>query len=157
MLTNEEKIQRAKEIYYRRNGIKYRGEIKKNRSGKKWMFLFLFIVLIVYVYQNRIMLFSVETGNQIKNLLNTRIDLTEYINRYKNSKQDVNNSTLQKEEIEENQIQNDENQEESNTTEVYSMIWPLKGMITSRFGKRESGDTRVGNNPTGIDIAGNER
>ena len=29
MLTDEEKIQRAKEIYYRRNGISYRGEEKK--------------------------------------------------------------------------------------------------------------------------------
>lgn len=34
MLTDEEKIQRAKEIYYRRNGISYRGEEKEKETHR---------------------------------------------------------------------------------------------------------------------------
>lgn len=38
----------------------------------------------------------------------------------------------------------------------YEMIWPYKGTITSKFGKRESEDARVTSNHTGIDIAGKQ-
>ena len=43
MLTDEEKIQRAKEIYYRRNGISYRGEEKRKRSSPFKMFLIIIL------------------------------------------------------------------------------------------------------------------
>lgn len=37
-LTDEEKIQKAEEIYYRRNGISYRGEKKKKPFYKKYVY-----------------------------------------------------------------------------------------------------------------------
>ena len=46
---------------------------------------------------------------------------------------------------------------EENKQEIitYEVIWPHKGEITSNFGERESTDSRVTGNHTGIDIAGN--
>ena len=48
MLTDEEKIQRAKEIYYRRNGISFRGEEKKKKHNKSFIFIIL-ISLRLYI------------------------------------------------------------------------------------------------------------
>lgn len=155
MLTDEEKIQRAKEIYYRRNGISYRGEEeKKQRNSPLKMFIIIILIGVsVYAYENKEKLFTQETYKEVKDFLNTKIDINSLLTRKEIKENKIENKTIENTEIEaqENEvIPND-------TIQNYSIIWPVKGTITSNFGKRESSDARVGSNHTGIDISGNER
>lgn len=172
MLTDEEKIQRAKEIYYRRKGISFRGEEKKKKK-KHNKLLFLLLVIIatsVYLYQNQSTYFTPENQNKIKEFLNTKINLKELI-KINNQTQNIpetqpeKKTTNTQETPSESQNSNtsETQTEKSNTPEAieekkpqYSIIWPKQGTITSNFGMRESTDTRVGKNHTGIDIAGEE-
>lgn len=155
MLTDEEKIQRAKEIYYRRNGISYRGEEKKKRNSPLKMFLIIILIgASVYAYENKEKILTQETSKEIKNFLNTKIDMNTLLKKQEMKEENEIESEIPKEpQVEE--IQNEESQVE--TTQNYSVIWPIHGTITSNFGKRESEDVRVVPNHTGIDISGNER
>ena len=153
----EEKIQKAREIYYSRNGIKFRGEKEKKRySGTGWIIVLLIIVAI-YGYQYKDFLKSDGFKNRVQEFLNTPVNFKSIRNFF---------STPQKEKPEENnQKQVKENTEASNndiekaveSAEILSIIWPFNGTVTSGFGPRESNDERVSGNHTGIDIAGNER
>ena len=79
MLTDEEKIQRAKEIYYRRNGISFRGEEKKKKHNKSFIFIIVISLVAVYLYQNQSIYFTTENKEKIKEFLNTKINLNEFI------------------------------------------------------------------------------
>ncbi len=152
-LSDEEKIQKAQEIYYRRNGINYRGERQIVRQPKSHTFRnFLIIILItisIYGYQNKEKLQSAEFQDEIKTFLNTKINI-----------KDIFSSQIKEKEPQTTDVQETQSLVEElpdNVAEIqeYKVIWPYKGEITSNFGVRESEDSRVTPNHTGIDIAGN--
>lgn len=164
MLTDEEKIQRAKEIYYRRNGISYRGEEKRKRSSPFKMFLIIILIgASVYVYENKEKIFTQETSKEIKDFLNTKIDVNYILKKQEMKEENKTENETKEEQAEENKIEESQQSEsqteeqQSKPTPNYSVIWPIHGTITSNFGKRESPDARVVPNHTGIDISGNER
>ncbi len=146
MLTDEEKIQKAEEIYYRRNGIKSK-EINKDKKSHSIRNLFITIIAVLAIigYKNKDFLLSEEFKSQLKIFLNSKIDINNLWNK----------NTEQPEITEDEELQT-ENIEKQDSQEIsYEVIWPYKGTITSNFGERESTDKRVTSNHTGIDIAGN--
>ena len=150
----EEKIQKAREIYYRRNGIKFRGEKEKSRhTGTGWI-IFLLIIAAIYGYQYKDFLKSNELKNKMQEFLNTPVNFKSIRNFFSTSKKEENNQEQVKENIE---VNNNNIEKTVENTETLSIIWPFKGTVTSGFGPRESNDERVNGNHTGIDIAGNER
>lgn len=164
MLTDEEKMQRAKEIYYRRNGISYRGEEKRKRNSPFKMFLIIILIgASVYAYENKEKILTQETSKEIKDFLNTKIDVNSIFKKQEMKEENKAENETIEEPAEENKIeesQQAESQTEEQQSEAmpnYSVIWPIQGTITSNFGKRESADERVVPNHTGVDIGGNER
>lgn len=165
MLTDEEKIQRAKEIYYRRNGIGYREEEKKKRYSPLKMFLIIILIgASVYAYENKEKILTQETSKEIKDFLNTKIDVNSIFKKQEMKEENkTENEITEENQIEENKIEESQQAEpqteeqQSGATQNYSVIWPIHGTITSNFGKRESSDERVVPNHTGVDIGGNER
>lgn len=149
-LSDEEKIQKAQEIYYRRNGINYRGEKAKVQQVKSHTFrnllIITLIILVSYGYQNKEKLQSAEFQNEIKTFLNTKINIKDIFSTQIQEKQTDNNPPAEAEALIE---------EQKNEVQEAKVIWPYKGEITSNFGERTSEDSRVTNNHTGIDIAGN--
>lgn len=172
MLTDQEKIQKAEEIYYRRNGINYRGEKKetpKQTHTFRNIIVVLLIIGVIYGYENRETLQSAEFQNQIKTFLNTKINIKDMFSPSIESKNENTNPVedSKKEETQEQVVSPAPEQLPEQTPDVqqeeiiepiaeYKVIWPYKGEITSGFGQRESEDARVTGNHTGIDIAGNE-
>lgn len=174
MLTDQEKIRKAEEIYYRRNGIQYRGE--KRESPKhtfRNILLILVIVGLFYGYENREMLKSSEFQTQVKTFLNTKINIKEIFSapiqdKKENTIPEESKSDSSSEQTVEAIAPVVPEQLPEQTPEItpetvsdepiakYQVIWPYNGEITSQFGERESEDVRVAGNHTGIDIAGNE-
>ena len=158
MLTDEEKIQRAKEIYYRRNGISYRGEEKRKRNSPFKMFLIIILIgASVYAYENKEKIFTQETSKEIKDFLNTKIDVNAIFKKQEMKEENKTENETKEEQKEENKIEENQQSESQTEEQNYAVIWPIHGTITSNFGKRESSDARVVPNHTGIDISGNER
>lgn len=173
-LTEQEKIQRAEEIYYRRNGINYRAErLQITREPKSHPIRNLVLIMLILgaglAYSNKEMLTSPEFHEQVKTFLNTKINIKDIFSleqiKQENKTSDTNPAqspvTQATEQLTENMQANIE-QPESNISEPegpivekFEVIWPHKGEITSNFGERESTDSRVTGNHTGIDIAGN--
>ena len=155
MLTDEEKIQRAKEIYYRRTGISYRGEEKKKRNSPLKMFLIIILIgASVYAYENKENILKQETSKEIKDFLNTKIDINSLFKKQEMKEENkIENEIIESQQVEESK----QEEQQVEVTPSYSVIWPIHGTITSNFGKRESSDARVVPNHTGIDISGNER
>lgn len=153
-LSDEEKIQKAQEIYYRRNGINYRGEKIQTNKSKSHTFRNLIIISLIivgmYGYQNKEKLQSAEFQNEIKTFLNTKINIKDIF-----SPQIKENQPQSIDTVPETQSLLEEKQVEGIPEENYKVIWPYNGEITSKFGERDSEDVRVSNNHTGIDIAGN--
>ena len=163
----EDKIQKAREIYYRRNGIKFRGEKEKEKRHIHigWI-LILIIVAGIYLYQNKEYLTSQGFKDNVKTFLNTQVTVDKIKEFFGVHKPEEKTEEV----IEENKVENNSNlddtannQETQETAELTenlettAIIWPFQGTITSGFGARESTDSRVTPNHTGIDIAGNER
>ena len=128
--------------------------------------MFLIIILIgasVYAYENKEKIFTQETSKEIKDFLNTKIDVNAIFKKQEMKEENKTENETKEEQKEENKIE--ENQQSESQTEEqqsesiqnYAVIWPIHGTITSNFGKRESSDARVVPNHTGIDISGNER
>lgn len=154
-LSDEEKIRKAQEIYYRRNGINYRGERIQTSTSKSHTFRNLIIISLIiacmYGYQNKEKLQSVEFQNEIKAFLNTKINIKDIFSSQIKENQPQNEAVPEAQSLlEETPIETETVQEES-----YKVIWPYDGEVTSNFGQRSSEDVRVSNNHTGIDIAGN--
>jgi len=173
-LTEQEKIQRAEEIYYRRNGINYRTErpqtVREPKSHPIRNFLIIIMIIGVgFAYSNKDMLTSPEFQEKVKIFLNTKINIKDIFSlkqiKQENKTNDIKPAEQQSiqptvEQFAENTgIENNEviDNIEENKQEIitYEVIWPHKGEITSNFGERESTDSRVTGNHTGIDIAGN--
>lgn len=151
MITDDEKIRKAHEIYYKRNGIKYRAEEASRSKGVNKLVILLIIGCTIIIYQNQNNILNGKWLDEIKKILNTKINFSSFTQ---------NSNTLQEnktDNLEETSkiIETQESQEIQEKTEQYEIIWPYIGEITSYFGKRESENTNINGNHTGIDIAGN--
>lgn len=179
-LTDQEKIQKAEEIYYRRNGMGYREAKKDRKEPQKHTFRNLVVILVIicgiYGYENKDFVVSTQVQTQIKEFLNTKINIKEIFSteiKQNNTITTEKNEIKQETTIDEKQAIVDESQPEVKEetklevqqevsqmpeviTPVYEIIWPHIGEITSEFGSRSSSDKRVTSNHTGIDIAGNQ-
>ena len=204
VLSPDEKIKRAEEIYYKRkiNNTNLRST-RVNISEKKdfgmlkkmlLQILICFIIyLIFYMIQNTNYIFSEGVINKAKEVLSYDINLgnlygksMEYINSFAsnlrsivndnenkiNTESEIINDNLNDEEsnndkeeniggesVEENKNENEDlTQMEKDAKDILStksLVIPLKGTITSRFGLRNPETPTVPKNHTGIDIAAN--
>lgn len=142
-LSDEEKIQKAEAIYYRRNGMNFREKEPKEKKHPIRNFLIITIVILALIgYQNKEYIQSPEFKEQIKTFLNTKIDINKIF-------------TLKEEQIEDEVKVAKKEAILEKVPEYNEIIWPYNGTITSEFGQRTSEDSRVTSNHTGIDIAGN--
>ncbi len=148
MITDDEKIRKAHEIYYKRNGIKYRSEDTIKGKGTSKLLILTIIIVVILGYQNQNIILKKNWLNEIKSFLNTKIDIKEI---FTNEKSKNVSNEIKEVKTEEQVSQIKEVQEETK----YEIIWPYKGEITSGYGIRESANENINGNHTGIDIAGN--
>lgn len=199
-ISQDERIRRAEEIYYRKKAYIPKGQsVEVNVSEKKSFGLLkkmtIQIICCALIYttfftiKNSNYIFSEEVINKTKEILEYDINfqslynqLNTYINKYKG--EEVTNPTneieQENETITETLSATDNVSEETNseTNEVvqteetssislmdedakyikenYSVIKPLEGTITSRYGVRNPTAENVSLYHTGIDIARNE-
>lgn len=159
----EDKIQKAREIYYRRNGIKYRGEKEKKKHSISMGWIILLVLIIgIYGFQYKDFLMSADFKEKVRVFLNTPINFNNIKELFGAHKVQENTNEKVQEKVDEKPEAEEENNEslESEvveTPENTAVIWPFSGTVTSGFGQRESTDSRVSADHTGIDIAGNER
>lgn len=193
-LSQEERIRRAEEIYYKRRnerrGIPQTTAININ-SKKEYKLLKKIIVqvlicvgiyAVIYGLQGKNDNFSVDSINYVKNTMSYDVNLEKYWNDIKNylysmnflkeQKKEIQNSTVEEQSniAQEENIQTNEEQEPEETVEDtsnlsqmekdakyikenFSLIKPVTGEITSRFGLRNPTTPTVPKNHTGIDIA----
>lgn len=198
-LSQEERIRRAEEIYYRRrnerSGMPQTTAINVN-SKKDYKLLKKIIVqvlacmgiyAVIYGLQGKNDNFSVDSINYVKNTMAYDVNLEKYWNDMKNylysinifqePKEEVQNNALEENNVvEENNVEPEENtqtseeqkpeetvEDTSNLSQMekdakyikenFSLIKPVTGEITSRFGLRNPTTPTVPKNHTGIDIA----
>ena len=199
-LSQEERIRRAEEIYYRRRnerrGISQTTAINVN-SKKDYKLLKKIIVqvlacmgiyAVIYGLQGKNDNFSVDSINYVKSTMAYDVNLEKYWNDMKNylysinifqePKEEVQNNAIEEENnvVEENNVEPEENtqtseeqkpeetvEDTSNLSQMekdakyikenFSLIKPVTGEITSRFGLRNPTTPTVPKNHTGIDIA----
>lgn len=210
VLTSDERLRRAEEMYYRKKGIDSKDNNKKTDapvSNKKYLLKKMIIQITIcfvvycsyYVVKNCNFIFSEEFISKTNEILSYDINLGEiyckvanYINNYSyfNKKeetpenvqveapQDENTENIEQpqedEPVGENNtdtlavaevIKEETNEEENKLTQMqldekdikenYSLINPLVGQITSRFGSRAQTEKVVSPYHVGIDIAAN--
>lgn len=195
-LSQEERIRRAEEIYYKRRNIRegmpHEAVINVN-SKRKYKLLKKIIVqvlacmgiyAVIYNLQGKTDSFSIDSINYLKNTMAYDINLGEHWNNIKNYLYSIKLPTEQKTEVENNvieevktpeadenvqtnvveeQIAQEEPPEETELSQMeqdakyikenFSLIKPVTGEITSRFGLRNPTTPTVPKNHTGIDIA----
>lgn len=152
MITEDEKIRKAHEIYYRRNGMKYRSEDTVQSSGGMGK-IFLIIILIgaIVIYQNPKEILKQKWIEEIKTILNTKINFKEIFNNESKKEEKIEETITPEVEVQETSQLKETNE----VIQEYTIIWPYKGEITSEFGNRVSENQNLNGNHTGIDIAGN--
>lgn len=200
ILTPEERIKRAEEIYKSRkeNGIKLKSssiniEAKPKIKLFKRMILQILICLMIYfvfyLIKNGQYLFSEEVINKTKEILSQDMNIELIINKvqeiFKKEEQKLTDDAIgganeEINNIEQNTVnlenkENTENTEETEKKEYlqdsstinqmdedakfvkenFSLIKPLSGTITSRFGLRNPTTPTVPKYHTGLDIAAN--
>ncbi|MBR3153241.1 MAG: M23 family metallopeptidase [Clostridia bacterium] len=153
-MTEADKIRKAEEIYYRRNGIKVDEMVNKEKKSGSFFLAFLrkcfFVIAVVgcvYGYQNRDYLMSEDFHSDLRNILTTQVDFQEILNRIMNV--EVDNKFEEKEKEEKNTVP-----EAMEIVGNYTYIMPIDGELTSGFGYRDSENPNVAGVHTGIDIAG---
>lgn len=212
VLSSDERLRKAEEMYYRRKGIDNKENNKKTNApipNKKYLLKKMIIQITIcfvvycsyYVVKNCNFIFSEEFINKTNEILSYDINFGEiyckvanYINNYSyfnkkeeiqqenkeetKQEQDTNNQEAAQESksepVGENNtdtlavaevIKEETNEEENNLTQMqldakdikenYSLINPLVGQITSRFGSRAQTEKVVSPYHVGIDIAAN--
>ena len=193
VMTVEEKIRRAEEIYERRKqgsnrqvatvNVNYDKEKKDIKLLKKMIIQIVICVtlyLIVYTIQNNKYVFSEDFINKANEILSYDTNFNELYNNIKNSvidlfnkddevleeNNDVNaiggaeeNSNSQEIDVSEPQIEEQElsqtEQDIENIKNTTTFIKPLEGVISSKFGQRDTATGSVPKNHTGTDIAAN--
>ena len=193
VLSQEDRIRRAEEIYYRRNSPYVRSTTVNVNSHKEYKMLKIILIQLlicvgiycgIYWLQKSTDSFSTDSIGYIKNWLGYDEDIEGLINKVKNY---IDNWRTKEEAQEENSeeistspeetIVESEEKEEQNVNEVladeennksqmekdadyikanFSLIKPVIGTITSRFGPRNPTTPTVPKYHTGIDIAVNE-
>ena len=202
ILSDDEKIRRAEEIYYRRNNIDVNNEIpKRKKSIKDKFFLHLLIMIniavIVFAIQNKDFIFNEQFLDKINEYnINISSNITNYIrnmisyNKKIEFQNDIEGSTISNsinDNINNEFITKTDNSDESiekpveaetkenglednlstknegilsekdldieNLMNAYSFINPINGVITSRFGIRNSENKEIDGYHTGLDIA----
>lgn len=203
VLSPDERIRRAEEIYQRRKQSHYSNQTRVNVSNTKdyglfrKMILQMIICLLIYVsfylIKNSNYIFSEEFIKQAKEVLGYDINLTEKYeevstwltnfggqtnpgNAVSEIVPPIEDTSEENKQIEESQTPEETQAEGDNNTlsiaedsssisqtatdaeEIkakYSLIKPLEGTITSRFGIRNPTTQTVPKYHTGIDIAAN--
>ena len=201
ILSAEERIRKAEEIYYKRkmqsgNNNCARVNVSDNTKDfgmLKKIFLQILISIVIYaifyMIKNTNYIFSDKVINKTKEILSYDINIQKlyntginYLNSFKPKQENNTESSEEKEDkLEEENMQEKESnvdidaiggenieqiseevpltQMEQDAKDILnskSLIIPLEGVITSRFGIRESTNPIVTKNHTGIDIAANE-
>ena len=177
-----EKIRRAEEIYSRRKN----GEDEQKRLSSKSIYKFLFeilllinIVIIIVAVQNQKYIFTEDFIKQVNSYnVNIKKKFEELLtttpsNTITNNDKENNNTVNENDGVSgesnnlssglvESQqiIEKELSQEEKDILEIkenYSITLPLSGTKTSGFGERESTNSKVTKNHTGVDIAASLR
>lgn len=190
LMSVEEKIRRAEEIYQRRRQEEIRPVAKVSVNDKKdikllkkmliQILICVVIYLIIYSIQNNQYVFSEDFINKTNEILSYDTNFMELYEMVKSQliKPQEESQNKQEEETEQELEQepdkqgesiggaqpqtNEEVPEESLTPEkidiqniknTTSFIKPVEGMISSKYGQRDSATGRVPKNHTGTDIA----
>ena len=186
VLTVEEKIRRAEEIYERRKRGETRPVAKVTVNEKKDIKLIrkmliqiaicVAIYLFIYTIQNNEYIFSkdfIQKANEILSYDTNFMELYENIkNQITGFMEEQPDETSQDEaiggaeEIPEEQTTDNTQQEEQNTENLSqeeidimnikntaTFIKPIEGVITSKYGQRETTNVNIPKNHTGTDIA----
>ena len=157
MITEDEKIRKAHEIYYRRNGMKYRSEdTEQSSTGIGKILIMIILIGAIVIYQNPKEILNQKWLGEIKTILNTKINLKEIFKNNEQPKETPITENTVQEIVPEPEVQETSQLKETNEIiQEYEIIWPYKGEITSGFGNRVSENENINGNHTGIDIAGN--
>lgn len=194
VMTVEEKIRRAEEIYQRRKQGETRPVAKVTVNDKKdikllkkmiiQILICVAIYLIVYTVQNNQYVFSEDFINKANEILSYDTNFMELYEMIKSQamsfmNQDSEENTSNNEAIggaeeiqEEQGIESMENNSTSNSGEnienlsqeeldikdiknTTSFIKPVEGVISSKYGQRDTATGNVPKNHTGTDIAAN--
>ena len=182
VLSEHEKIRRAEEIYCRRNhkNISTRPSYTKEQKiktylGSKILLEMLVLVILagtVFAVKNREFIFTQEFLNT---LANYNVNITEKVStitklfEYEDVADEIfvsQEEEKKEEKIEENQelqpqekVENVESIEPQAVTDVenlrnsYQFLKPIEGIVSSRFGSRQSQYQNVKGTHTGIDLA----
>lgn len=198
LLTTEDRIRRAEEIYERRKNRQVRMNTatvnvnnKKNfKLLKKVLLQILACSIIYYLFlggHNIIDFSSQENLDKLKLLVNNDADFSKIYQDIKGKF--VINNEKQEEKVQENTVENNNQVLEEATLSItenavevaneetaeqempeltqdeidantikqkYALIKPVEGVISSKFGQRESDNSIVSSNHLGIDIAADE-
>ena len=193
VMTVEEKIRRAEEIYARRKqgsnrqvatvNVSSEKEKKDIKLLKKMIIQILVCValyLIIYTIQNNKYVFSEDFTNKANEILSYDTNFFELYNNVKNSvinlfnkdnenskeNNNVNaiggaeeNSNSQEIDVSEPQVEKQElsqvEQDIQNIKNTTTFVKPVEGVISSKFGQRDTATGSVPKNHTGTDIAAN--
>ena len=178
----EEKIRRAEEIYERRKSgstrpvatvnIRDKKDIKLLKKMMIQLLICVFIYLSVYAIRNNNYIFSEDFINQVNQILSYDTNFSEIYHYLKekifNNTEDEqkvvapelnetnanieNNSNIE----ESSKKRNEQTQEEKDINDIKnttSFIKPIEGIISSKFGQRDTATGRVPKHHTGVDIA----
>ena len=193
IMTVEEKIRRAEEIYARRkqgtskpvatvnvNSEKDKKDIKLLKKMIIQILVCVALYLIIYTIQNNKYVFSEDFTNKANEILSYDTNFFELYNNVKNSvinlfnkdnenskeNNNVNaiggaeeNSNSQEIDVSEPQVEKQElsqvEQDIQNIKNTTTFVKPVEGVISSKFGQRDTATGSVPKNHTGTDIAAN--
>lgn len=182
ILNDSEKIRRAEEIYYRRNhrNVSISRAQEKTSKQKTYlgskilleMIILLLSATVVFAVKNKDYIFTeeflgscaqynVNLTEKLGGVMDFFVDDTDsnevFINNTENTvSTNVDDSTQVVETpAEQTQTQTSQNIiiDSESLKNNYSFIKPIEGIVTSGFGARESSNSNVTSNHTGIDIA----
>ena len=175
-----EKIKRAEEIYSRRNSNE-----NEKRINSKNIYKFLFealvlinIVIIIVAIKNQKYIFTTDFIKQVNSYnINLKKQIENFFTTSNLEEKKTNEKNNQENTVEESdsvsgesnnvtsalvenqpEVVQELSQEEKDILEIknnYSVILPISGIKTSGFGERESTNSKVTKNHTGVDIAAN--
>ena len=194
VMTVEEKIRRAEEIYARRkqgtskpvatvnvSSEKEKKDIKLLKKMIIQILICIIIYLVIYTIQNNKYVFSEDFTNKANEILSYDTNFFELYNNVKNSvinlfnkdnenSEENNNenaiggaeekiSSSQEIDVSEPQIEKQElsqvEQDIQSIKNTTTFVKPVEGVISSKFGQRDTATGSVPKNHTGTDIAAN--
>ncbi len=189
ILSVEEKIRRAEEIYARRmagnikptpivNVSKEKKDIKLLKKMIIQLLICISIYFVIYTIQGHGYVFSEDFTNKVNELLSYDTNFEEILNHIKNF---VNQLMIDSVDEEKENNQNEDNTNENdgiggaiedvdiadseplsqteqdiiNVKNTTTFIKPVEGVVSSKYGRRDTATGNVPKNHTGTDIASN--